>query len=81
MKKELNLRTRFKELIYKLLARKMFFAVLCEIEKIVMLFVIVKFNYKVTWEFFAIIFGKDIVILTLLGLIGWEKISLKYEKT
>lgn len=66
----------FLNFIASLLQRKMMFAFFCQLEKWALLGLAYT-NFKIGWEYVAFFIGKDIIILTLLGMIAWEKISVK----
>lgn len=66
----------FHKFIISLFQRKMVFAFFCQFEKWALLGLAYT-NFKIGWEYVAFFIGKDIIILTLLGLVAWEKIAVK----
>lgn len=66
----------FKKFIISLIGRKMIFAFLSQVEKWTLIALYEK-GMTIGWELVAVIAVKDIVILAYVGLVQFEKVTLK----
>lgn len=65
-----------KDFLKSLMQRKVIFVIYTILEKWILLSKCIEFNKGLL----ILIFGKDIVVLTALGIISFEKIKLSYNK-
>lgn len=71
-----ELKEAFKKFLISMIGRRMVFAFITNAEKWALMAFIER-GLTLSWEVVALIIAKDIVILTLIGLVQWEKISVK----
>jgi len=72
-----ELKQAFKKFLVSLIGRRMIFLIITNIEKWTLTVLCIEQGLSLSWEVVALIIAKDIVVLRLLDMIQFEKITLK----
>lgn len=71
-----DIKEAFKKFLISMIGRTFIFAVIMEIEKIWLITLCID-GLEMTWQLVALIGVCNLTLFTFLGLIKWEKLSLK----